>query len=329
MEAVPPPTSTLNDIPQVSVVVPAFNTARYIGRALRSVLAQRAPAHEIIVVDDGSWDDTAAVVQGFGSVVRLIRQANGGASAARNTGILAARGTHIAFLDSDDYWLDTKLEAQLAVLAEHPSLVLISTRWRWLPSATNADRTDFAGPAYEAERLRLLSGWEALLPDPYLGTPTVLVRRDRALTVGGFDRSLPSAEDVDFFLRVIDGAPYALIDQPLVAFQIRTGSLTRTERGSFYNLQVLERFASTRPDLMTKHEALLRQCQLAIYGRWIRTLLFRGQGAQARQLLRESRRAGTLPGRLTLCGKSWIAAPQAWLRQRFRPMAQEAVAHNE
>lgn len=315
------------DSPLISVVIPAYNSARHIGRAIHSVLAQLSPAFEIIVVDDGSSDDTAAVVASFGDTVRLIRQPNGGAAAARSTGIMAATGTHIAFLDSDDYWLDTKLQCQLAVLAQHPDLVLVSTGWRWLPSSTSLFETDFAGPSFEPNRLRLRPGWSSLLPDPYLGTPTVLVRRDRAQQVGGFDRSLPSAEDVDFFLRVVDGQPYALVDQPLVAFQIRAGSLTQTERGSYYNLQVLERLAANRPDVMAEHGPLLQQCQLAIYGRWIRTLLFRGEGAQARARLRESRRIGRLPDHGKLYLKTWLATPQAWLRRRLKPLAQEAVAH--
>lgn len=315
-----------NDAPCISVVIPAYNSAHYIGRALHSVLCQRVQPFEVIVVDDGSTDGTADCVAAFGTAVRLIRQPNQGAAAARNTGVFAAQGTHIAFLDSDDYWLDTKLQAQRAVIQQNPSLVLLSTQWRWLPSRTDPGQTDFHGPEPDRQSVRILPGWSSLLPDPYLGTPTVVVRADRAREVGGFDQRLPSAEDVDFFLRVCDGAPYALLTQPLVVFQLRAGSLTQTERGSFYNLQVMDRLAERRPDLLHSHGTLLRDCRLDIYRRWVRNLLFRGKGRQARQRLQESRRLGTMPEYRRLYLKSWIAAPAARLRHLTRPSAHEAVA---
>ena len=115
------------DLPLVSVVIPAYNCERYLGRAIRSVLAQTYPRIECIVVDDGSTDGTAEVIDRFGSAVRAIRQENGGAAAARNAGIRTATGRYIAFLDADDYWLRNKLELQIHILEKNPDLVLIST----------------------------------------------------------------------------------------------------------------------------------------------------------------------------------------------------------
>jgi glycosyltransferase involved in cell wall biosynthesis len=107
----------------ISVVIPAYNAAEYIGRAIDSVLAQTRRPDEIIVVDDGSTDDTTAVVETYGPPVRLIRQENGGASIARNTGINAATSEWIAFLDSDDEWLPEKLKLQTELLERNPELV--------------------------------------------------------------------------------------------------------------------------------------------------------------------------------------------------------------
>jgi glycosyltransferase involved in cell wall biosynthesis len=117
-------TRAMRDNPQsVSVVIPAFNAGESIGRALRSALDQTLKPQEIIVVDDGSTDHTAAETRKFGRKVRYLRQENGGPSKARNTGIEAAKGTWIAFLDADDEWLLPKLEEQMALLRRHPDLM--------------------------------------------------------------------------------------------------------------------------------------------------------------------------------------------------------------
>lgn len=107
----------------IGVVIPAYNAAKHIRRAIDSVLAQTRGPDEIVVVDDGSTDDIATVVEGYGSVVKLIRQANAGASVARNTGINATTSEWIAFLDSDDEWLPEKLELQIELLERNPRLV--------------------------------------------------------------------------------------------------------------------------------------------------------------------------------------------------------------
>ncbi|MGL6097742.1 MAG: glycosyltransferase family 2 protein, partial [Fimbriiglobus sp.] len=103
--------------PTVSVVIPCYNGAEFLPETLRSVLAQTVPVHEILVIDDGSTDDSAAVAEGFGPPVRVIRQPNQGESVARNRGIDEATGEWVAFLDADDLWEPTKTERQLAVLA--------------------------------------------------------------------------------------------------------------------------------------------------------------------------------------------------------------------
>ena len=107
----------------VSAVIPAYNAGKYVGRAIESVLAQTHKADEIIVVNDGSSDDTAEVVERFGGAVRFIRQENAGASVARNTGIEAATSEWIAFLDADDEWLPNKLKLQTEHLERNPKLV--------------------------------------------------------------------------------------------------------------------------------------------------------------------------------------------------------------
>ena len=114
---------TQKDRMTVSAVIPAYNSGESIARAIESVLCQTYPADEIIVVDDGSTDNTAEMVQSFGERVIFIRQENAGASVARNTGIQAARFDWIAFLDADDEWVPEKLRLQVELLQRHPELV--------------------------------------------------------------------------------------------------------------------------------------------------------------------------------------------------------------
>ena len=319
-------THATGDRPLVSAVIPAYNTERYLRRAIESVLAQSYRPFECIVVDDGSTDRTGEIARSFGERVRYHLQQNAGASAARNTGIQLARGEYIAFLDADDYWLDTKLEHQMRVLAAHPGLRLISTRWTWLPSTTDPENTDFKGPAFDASAVQVLPGWECLLRDPYLGTPTVVVETAAARACGGFDTALRSAEDVDFFLRVCDDKPYAVLKQSLLGYQLRSGSLTRTESGHRYNLEVLARFSRLRPDVPERFGPMLMQSRMDIYQQWASTRIFHGNGEGARSVLRESQQFGSLPGYRRLWLKSYVASLVKVLRDRLRPMARENQA---
>ena len=119
-----------SNVPVLSVVIPAYNNASTLAEAIASVRSQDVPCPEIIVVDDGSSDATNQVIDDLaGHDLRLIRQPNGGPGAARNTGITAARGEWIAFLDGDDLWLPSKLELQLAAIWKDPNVALLFHRF--------------------------------------------------------------------------------------------------------------------------------------------------------------------------------------------------------
>src|SRR5439155_16224962 len=208
----------------VSVVIPAYRAAATIRRAIDSVLAQTHPAAQIIVVDDGSPDDTAAVVeQTYGDKIILIRQANGKTAKARNTGLDRATGDFIAFLDADDYWEPQKLQRQLAVFEKHPQVQLVAGAWyeerpgepRYLDSRASAG----------AEFDRVIVGKEspAFSIGVKIWTGTLLVRRE-AIQNQRFESGLEPAEDRDLWVRLVADRAVFLISEPLATAVQTSGS---------------------------------------------------------------------------------------------------------
>ncbi|MEZ5818106.1 MAG: glycosyltransferase family 2 protein [Hyphomicrobiaceae bacterium] len=191
---------------RISVIIPVFNRAHCIGDAVTSVLAQTSPAHEIIVVDDGSTDDTPSVLASFAGRIVVIQQPNAGVSAARNTGIRRATGDYIAFLDSDDVWLPHRLETAIRDLGETDAgvhvadLVLVGPGYEERLLALR----QLAFPADRAERVErplplVLSG---------LSLDAIVCRRDWIDAERGFDSSLRMYEDLDLLARLALAGPW-------------------------------------------------------------------------------------------------------------------------
>jgi glycosyltransferase involved in cell wall biosynthesis len=186
----------------VGVIIPAFNQARFLGEAIQSVLAQTLPADEIIVVDDGSTDDPAAVAAQF-PTGRLIRQDNRGPSAARNTGLRNSKSDCVVFLDADDRLLSNALESGLACIASHPDCAFVYGGHRLISED---------GRLLWPDILRPIKGdaYHALLRGNLVGSPmTALFRRDCLLAVNGFDETLRVCEDYDLYLRLAERYPIA------------------------------------------------------------------------------------------------------------------------
>lgn len=192
----------------VSVVIPAYNRARFLGTAVASVRAQSHACTEIVIVDDGSTDDTAQVVAALGDGIRYITQANAGPAAARNRGILEARSDLVAFLDTDDRWLPDKIALQVEVLRREPTVALVSAD---MAIEDEAGTTQVASN-FELRGLHLFfAGLDGLpVPDAprrllevnFVNTSTVLARRDVLLAVKGFDPRLRYGEDLELWLRI-------------------------------------------------------------------------------------------------------------------------------
>ena len=206
-------------IATISVVIPAFDAERVIPRAIESARRQRVAPDEILVVDDGSTDGTARIAEAQGAPVRCIRQANGGASSARNRGIGEARGEWVAFLDADDEWEPGHLERAFALLREHPDLVWTSCAYRWQRRGDRAEDISLAVTG--------VADFFALVADADVVTPSMVVRRSVLGEVGGFDPSLPTSEDRDLWFRIALRHPeIGYVGEPGVTVWGQEGSLT-------------------------------------------------------------------------------------------------------
>ncbi len=209
----------------ISVVIPARNAADTIGRALVSVARQTCRPAEIILVDDASTDDTAQCAAAAGLPdLRLIRHdQRGGAAAARNAGIAAASGEYIAFLDADDEWADTKLEKQLAVIADAPAMAFVACRSVLIDPVGQENRPIHAtSPVVTGPE-----AWRALLAANFVSTPCVMARRATVLAVGGFDPRLPIAEDQDLWIRLALAGAVGFVDEVLVRVHYRRNSISQ------------------------------------------------------------------------------------------------------
>ncbi|HJV26271.1 MAG TPA: glycosyltransferase [Aromatoleum sp.] len=211
------------DTPLVSVVIPAWNAAWCVGRAIDSVLAQSLRDFELIVVDDGSTDDTPVVLAKYGPSIRIVTQANGGMSSARNAGIRAARGAYLAFLDADDRWLPDKLARQVAVLEKQPELAFCAAV-ATLEDAEGRIVGEWRGPSGRTIQIADVFRNHSAVAG---GASAVLARRDLVVRLGGFDDSLRGAEDTDLWIRLAAHGGFVCIDEPLVVVLRRPDSVSR------------------------------------------------------------------------------------------------------
>jgi glycosyltransferase involved in cell wall biosynthesis len=210
----------------VSVVIPCYNGEPYIAETLESVLAQSEPVREVIVIDDGSKDGSAAVVEGYvektaGRVV-LIRQDNAGESRARNVGIQRAAGAYIGFLDADDLWMPDKVKLQVEALAGHPEAVGVHAR------VFNFSKTlDDAGRA-ETEKTKDAPSVEELIQYHWIAPSSLMVRREVLMDRGiRFEEAIRHAEDMLFIADLRLAGPLRLVDQPLVAKRVHVQQQSR------------------------------------------------------------------------------------------------------
>jgi len=248
------------DSPLVSVVVPAYNAARTLSTTVKSVLDQTMGDLELIVVDDGSSDDTVGLARAIADPrVRVVERENGGASAARNTGIGEARGTWVAFLDSDDAWLPVKLERQLAYVTAHPDVHAVQTGAYFVDDALRVLHVRRCKPSQD-------SLWETLL---FQNLPAFLsalmIRRSKFEEIGCFDTSLEILEEWDMAIRAARFCNLQSIEEPLCLYRVHPGNRSlNLDIHVAPGLLILERLFAD-PDLPERVRAGRRQVYAHLY----------------------------------------------------------------
>lgn len=250
---------------KISVIIPSWNRADQLVAALDSVCAQSAAAHEIIVVDDGSTDNTRKLLARHHPDVRYIFQQNKGVSHARNTGITAAGGDWIALLDSDDRWEPCKLERQQQAIRANPGYKLCHSDEIWIRNGKRVN--PMKKHAKHGGRI-----FRHCLPLCVISPSAVMIHRDIFVEIGLFDETLPACEDYDLWLRICAIYPVLYIDQPLI---IKTGGhadqLSRRYWGmDRFRIQALEKLLATgvlgEQDHAAVLETLLEKLAIMIQG---------------------------------------------------------------
>ncbi len=277
----------------VSVIIPSYNRAKTIERAVNSVLAQSWKSLEVIVVDSESTDGTAEILAAYGDKIRLIRQKKEGPGAARNAGIIAARGEIISFLDSDDEWLPGKTERQVKLLEATASAgvkcCVCNARMEFITGTVDS----FAAARLEPERREgiWLNPAEVLTTRFLFFNQVVAVRREALEQSGYFRQGI--MEDYDLALRLALTGPWAFIADPLVVWHEQAGdNLSRTHSQMEISLKVLEILMDTSDS--SHWGPLLPE---ALLGRRIRDLK---QGISALRLSARTNPMTRLSGRLLL-----------------------------
>jgi glycosyltransferase involved in cell wall biosynthesis len=195
--------------PLVSIIIPTYNRGWIIKEAVDSVLTQDFNDFELIVVDDGSTDNTSEILNSYQQDIKVIQQNNQGVSAARNRGLATASGRFIAFLDSDDLWLPQKLSRQVDFFNSNPDALICQTEEIWIRNNVRVN---------PKKRHKKPSGmiFEPSLALCLVSPSSVMIRPSLFEKIGGFDETLPACEDYDLWLRISCRHPIYLIDTPLI-----------------------------------------------------------------------------------------------------------------
>ena len=232
--------SNANSIKQstVSVIIPTWNRAEMLVRSVKSVLAQTHQNLEVVIIDDGSTDDTEEQVARLKDerISYHCLSKNSGAAKARNIGVEKAQNSIIAFHDSDDVWVPDKLEKQLTYWYDHPEYVMVYCAISYYDEK-KAERVSF--PFADIDRNQLSGNmYEFLLHRNTIDTPTILLKKETFLNAGGFDTLYPPLEDWEFNLRISQIGQIGYVDEPLVNSTITAGSLSSSV-SAYYNSRCL------------------------------------------------------------------------------------------
>lgn len=240
------------DMPQFSVIIPAYNSAATLGKAIESALAQTYPAHEIIVIDDGSADNTRQIVDGYGNQVRYLHQTNAGVSSARNRGAEAATGDWLAFLDADDWYFPERLGLHAEMIRQDANLDFLTGDYEYLREDGSLIGTSMAQHSSGRAVLRKAAGakevvmvatdLEAFVGDHFGDIHTLSVPRKLFRKLGGYPLGFKVCEDVHFLTRLCAVSNrIGVACQPMGAYIIHGSSATRSDplKAQQYNVETL------------------------------------------------------------------------------------------
>ena len=299
--------------PRISVVIPAYNAASTLPRALDSVIAQTEPAYEVIVVDDGSSEELSRLLPAFSTRVTWIRQSNQGAAAARNNGVAKATGTHVAFLDADDYWESSKLEIQSSVFRAHAAVGLCSSPYMvQQPGQERKAVSRRIGRSPLFDQVLRLDGPDAFDTACCMITSSIVVDR-LALGLAPFQPGFEPAEDRELWVRLVTRMPIFFLSQPTTTLVLESGSLSRTniDRDCGNMLRVVDKFS----ELLGPKA--LRWWRARTYRRWAADYLESGNSNAA--LRPAAKHLALRP----LSPQAWWILTKAAIRSRYNRVPQK------
>lgn len=277
--------------PAVSVIIPTYNRAQYLGESISSVLAQEGPPFEVIVIDDGSTDETPALLERYGDAIRIVRQANQGIAAARNAGIAAARGRFIAFHDSDDIALPGRVACLHEFLSAHAEYDLAIGNGVFLPpEGSHAPERPWLRPQVAAA----LDGREITVREIFrwnLGQlQATLISRQGLLAVGPLDSEFLILDDLDIMLRLALRFRAMFFDRPLFAYRqhgvgiSQNRMLLREE-----SIRLAEKLRDHQPEMLARvGKSAYDQRQARRYARLASMKLEAGDAEGARTAIAEA-----------------------------------------
>jgi len=240
-------------MPRVSIIIPTFNLARYIGRTLESVFAQTYTDYEVIVVDDGSTDDTRQVLARYAGRLQYLYQGNRGVAAARNIALDKATGELIAYLDADDMWYPQKLEKQVDFLDRHEECGVVHSDTAVIDESDRIIYSEF-----NRQMHRDVPQGQCLMPllqRCHIQPLTVMERRDCVEQTGGFDERLRGVDDyMRWILLAIEGVEFGYIDEPLAMYRWRGGQFSSSQTRTYWEAFV------TMFNLLLKEKGLRSRC---------------------------------------------------------------------
>ncbi|MEP3685462.1 MAG: glycosyltransferase family A protein [Ekhidna sp.] len=288
----------------VSVIIPAYNAASTIGRAVKSVTDQTFNRLEIIVVNDGSTDDIFEALEPY--QVHVVNQSNQGAAAARNHGGRVASGELLAFLDADDFWHPDKLRKQVYAMQKHPTARYCVTDSCKVSSLTQEITNQWSNSidSFESELIEFPS----VFKNPYFGTPGVLMPKALFESTGGFNENLTTAEDVDLWLRAAYGGVVLKIPEILFYIVRTKNSLSGRFLDRTYcdNIIVIDQFCDNYPEFLEEHRDAVNSARARVFCDWGSEALSRGDVPLAKEKLALSIKAKLGFRSLYLFGKTLL-----------------------